>query len=229
MSTTALAVLMRWPQRGVGKSRLAAQIGVDAAHLLHRAFVADTLRWPQPRPRVLAVSGDGAALLRAQRAAPDATVVAQSSGDLGRRIAAALQVALGGDAACAVLVGTDSPSLPPQLLAACVDAARERGAAMVPAKDGGFIALAVARQAVAHCGLDWLHGGIDWSTECTAAQTVEATRRAGLHVERTAPWYDVDGAGDLDRLAADLGGDPSRAPHTLRALEALGAGMERVS
>jgi uncharacterized protein len=216
--TAALAVLMRWPRPGEGKTRLAAQIGVTAAHRLHSAFVADTLGWPAPRPRLLAVSPDDDAVAEARRCAPDAVVVRQAHGDLGVRIAAALSEALHGDAAAAVLVGTDSPSLPHRLLMACLSA----GAAMVPAEDGGFVALAISREAVARHGLDWLRSdGIEWSTAHTAAQTLAAARRAGLSLALTAPWYDVDGAADLPRLHADLRADPGRAPHTLRCLEAL--------
>lgn len=223
--TATLVVLMRWPRLGCGKSRLAAQLGVEVAHRLHRAFVADTLAWPQPRPRLLAVSpGDAAvAQARARAAAPGDAVVAQAPGDLGCRIAAALYAALRGGAECAILVGTDSPSLPHHLVAHCLDQATVAGAAMVPAEDGGFVALAVDRRATATRGLGWLHdGGIAWSTEHTAAQTQTAARRkSGLQIALTAPWYDVDEAGALARLRTDLTASPQRAPNTLRVLDAL--------
>jgi hypothetical protein len=220
MSEAALAVLMRWPRPGEGKSRLAADLGVEAAHQLHRAFVADTLAWSWPGPRVLAVAPDAAAVAAARAAVPGAVVVAQPSRDLGRRIAFGLRAALATGAHCAVLVGTDSPSLPHSLLAVCVDAASRAGAAMVPADDGGFVALAVRGS---H-RLAWLRDGIDWSTSRTAAQTCAAAGLCGLSVAVTEPWYDVDTAADLDRLHADLLGAPHRAPRTLAWLEVLGSG-----
>ena len=231
MSDAALAVLMRWPRRGQGKSRLAAEVGVDAAHRLHCAFVADTLGWPQPRPRTLAVALDAGAVAAARAAAPDALVVEQPDGDLGARIAAALQAAFRRGAQRAVLVGTDSPSLPHHLLAACLDAAAQRGAAMVPAEDGGFVALAVHRDAVHGHGLEWLQDGIAWSTDRTAAQVCAAAAARGLDVTATAPWFDVDTAADLDRLYAGLRRAPVRAPLTLRCLGELGWGgiVERAS
>lgn len=218
--TAALALLMRWPRPGEGKTRLAAQVGVPVAHRLHAAFVADTLAWPWPRPRLLAVSPDDDAVDAARVVAPDAVVMRQADGDLGTRIAALLEAALAhGDVA--VLVGTDSPSLPAELLHDCVDAARG-GAATVPAEDGGFVALAVDGGAAARCGLDWLRDGdIAWSTAHTAAQTVAAAWRCGLRVHRTVPWYDVDGAADLYRLHRDLRTGRGRAPATLGTLDAL--------
>ena len=222
MSGAALVVLMRWPRVGEGKTRLAAHLGVEYAHRLHRAFVADTLDWSAPGGRVLAVAPDHAAVTAAALAAPDAIVVAQSRGDLGRRIAAALSAAMRTGADRAVLVGTDSPSLPLCLLLECLDVAGDAGAAIVPAEDGGFIALAVRRSTATQHGLGWLHRGIDWSTARTAAQTVVAARRTGVSMASTASWYDVDEVGDLPRLHTDLGADPLQAPRTLRCLDELG-------
>jgi hypothetical protein len=232
MSATVLVVLMRWPRRGEGKSRLAADIGVDATHRLHRAFVADTLAWPAPRPRLLAVAPDAAAVAAARAAAPDAAVVAQAGGALGRRIAGALRAAFAGGAECAVLVGTDSPSLPHRLVMGCSAAAADSGAAMVPARDGGFVALALHRDVASSRGLSWLESSrIAWSTETAAGDTRGAAREGGLEIAVTAPWYDVDGVADLDRLRADLLRDPLRAPRTLHCLQALGrpVGAERAS
>lgn len=224
MSQAALAVLMRWPRPGEGKSRLAADVGVAAAHDLHRCFVADTLAWPWAGPRVLAVAPDLAAVASTRAAAPRALVVAQPDGDLGVRIARALRVALDTGATRALLVGTDSPSLPHRLLVACLDAAVRQGAAMVPAEDGGFVALAVDGAAVRAHGLHWLEdGGVAWSTDRTAAQVRAAARRRGLGVGCTTPWFDVDTVAGLERLHADLRRAPGRAPRTLRCLRRLGS------
>jgi uncharacterized protein len=229
--TTSLVVLMRWPRLGVGKSRLAAQVGVEAAHRLHCAFVADALAWPAPRPRVIAVSPDDAAVAEVRAVAPDALVVAQARGDLGHRIAGALRTALRRGVDRAVLVGTDSPSLPHRLLAQCLDHAANAGAAMVPAEDGGFVALAVHRAAARQHGLGWLRdAAIAWSTEHTAAEARAAARRSGMEITVTPPWYDVDEAGDLARLHADLVASPLRAPATLRFLDLLDvAGASRLA
>lgn len=219
MSPAVLVVLMRWPRLGEGKTRLAAQIGAVEAHELHRCFVHDTLSWPAPRPRVLAVSPDVAAVDVVRSLAPDAAVVQQDHGDLGRRIAGGLRAAFAGGAQCTVLVGTDSPSLPHGLLMDCISGASRHGAAMVPAGDGGFVALALTRRSKQRCGLAWLDADIAWSTARAAADTCRAAQRHGLDVAAVAPWYDVDTGADLDRLHADLRRDPHRAARTLRRLD----------
>jgi glycosyltransferase A (GT-A) superfamily protein (DUF2064 family) len=130
-----------------------------------------------------------------------------------------------------VQVGTDSPSLPHRLLTACAAMARGGGAAMVPAEDGGFIALGVDAAAMARTGLHWLRRDIEWSTARTAAQTVASARAAGLDLRRTAPWYDVDDAAGLGRLSTDPRVASSRAPRTLQCMEMLGfrPAVERLS
>ena len=231
MTDTVLAVLLRWPRPGEGKTRLAAEIGAAEAHALHRCLVADTLAWPAPRPRMLAVSPDAAAVVAASAVAPDADVALQESGDLGLRITGALRTAFARGARCTVLVGSDSPSLPHGLVMECAAAARRAGAAMVPATDGGFVALGVTVGAVRRHGLDWLRGDIAWSTHRTAEDTRRSARRDGLDIVPVAPWYDVDTAAVLARLHRDLLRDPDRAPRTLDCLRRrmAVAPMERAS
>ncbi len=230
MTGTALVVLMRFPRLGEGKSRLAAQIGAEAAHRLHCAVVADTLGWRRGLCTVVAVSPDDAAVAAMRVALPDCVVFAQAPGDLGCRIAAAFQLALAGGTPRAVLVGTDSPSLPRSLLAQCVDSVAPGRVGMIPAVDGGFVALAMHRDDAGRDGLRWLRDGIDWSTERTAAQTVAMAARSGLEVAAVSPWYDVDEACDVQRLHADLIASPQCAPRTLRCLDALSLGtVERAS
>jgi rSAM/selenodomain-associated transferase 1 len=215
-----LVVLMRWPVLGTGKSRLAAALGAEAAHRLHRGFVADTLRWSAAWPRLVAFNPPQARR-EVARAAPGAELVAQPAGDLGTRLDHAFAGGFAAGARRVLLVGSDSPTLPEALLEACLEAAGEGTVSLVGAQDGGFVAIAAGRAAAAR--LPALFAGVEWSTARTAAQVTARARAAGLEVRRTGAWYDVDEAGDLQRLARDLARDPGRAPRTAAAL----AGLER--
>ncbi|HEX6492376.1 MAG TPA: DUF2064 domain-containing protein, partial [Candidatus Dormibacteraeota bacterium] len=133
-----LVVLMRWPQLGTGKSRLAAALGAEAAHRLHLGFVADTLGWSAAWPRLVAYNPPEAAAAVA-RAAPGAALVAQPEGDLGVRLAHAFAAAFALGARRVLLVGSDSPTLPEELLEACLGAAVGATVSLVGADDGGFV------------------------------------------------------------------------------------------
>jgi hypothetical protein len=211
-----LVVLMRWPSPGTGKSRLAATLGAETAHRLHRGFVADTLAWSGAWPRLIAFDPPEARH-RVARAAPGAALAAQPGGDLGDRLAHAFAGGFATGARRVVLVGSDSPTLPEALLEACVEAADP--VSLVGARDGGFVAMTATRGAAAR--LPALFEGVQWSTSRTAAQVTARACAAGLAVRDVGGWYDVDEVADLDRLAADLARDPGRAPRTAAAIAGL--------
>jgi hypothetical protein len=124
----------------------------------------------------------------------------------------------------AVVLNSDSPTLPTSLLVATAAALAQPGdrAVLGPSSDGGYYLLGLK---AAHRRL---FDDIAWSTERVAAQTMERAREIGLEVYRLPVWYDVDDAESLNRLRAELGESapakgrsdalrPNRASHT-RAL-----------
>ena len=214
-----VVVLARAPQPGEGKTRLRAQLrghhAGDVDRLVH-ALAADTLEWAG-RARSLVVAGRGDAQALRDIAPCFAHHVAQRGETFGARIenAIAAGFAAGGrdGPSRVVQIGTDSPTLPDWLIDsafACLGSATD--AVLVPALDGGWIALGVARP---------LHGALTasavrWSTEHAAADTISALRAGGRDVSVLSPWYDVDDADGLRRLRRD----PSaarRAPRTSAA------------
>ncbi|MFN2450794.1 MAG: DUF2064 domain-containing protein [Candidatus Dormibacteria bacterium] len=219
--TATLVVLARVPLPGEGKTRLRRLLAAATVDAIAAAMVADTLAWSanaEGFDRVL-VAHRGAPGLLLRSAAPQAQWVEQAEGDLGARIDAALDKALeaGG---VAVQIGTDSPTLPRGLLDSTLEALDSAPAALVPADDGGWIALGITRP---------LRGallGVPWSNRATGRRTIEALRRAGLPPRVLASHYDIDEPSDLLRLAADPGAC-QRAPRTLAAVRPLLAGLLR--
>jgi rSAM/selenodomain-associated transferase 1 len=102
--------------------------------------------------------------------------------------------------AAAVVLNSDSPTLPTALLVETAAALARPGdrAVLGPSSDGGYYLL----------GLKTAHrrifGDIAWSTECVAEQTLERAREIGLDVHRLPVWYDVDDVEGLRRLYGEL-------------------------
>jgi uncharacterized protein len=213
-----LVVLMRWPAAGRGKSRLAAGLGTELAHRLHRGFVGDTLGWSAGWPRLIAFTPTGARRLLA-RAAPGAALRTQPDGDLGERLADAFAGAFALGARRVLLVGSDSPTLPEELMLACIDGAAPGTVSLVEALDGGFVAMAAARADAAR--LPRVFADVEWSSSRTSAQLTCRANAAGLEVRRAGAWYDVDEPADLERLSGDVARHPERAPRTAAALALL--------
>ena len=116
--------------------------------------------------------------------------------------------------ASAVVLNSDSPTLPTALLIEAADALTSSGvrAVLGPSTDGGYHLLGLK---TAHRRL---FEGITWGTERVAAQTLERARELKLEVHMLPAWYDIDDVEGLRRLHRELraarGGEPGLDPLT---------------
>jgi uncharacterized protein len=132
--------------------------------------------------------------------------------------------------AAAVVLNSDSPTLPTSLLIETARLLAQPGdrAVLGPSIDGGYYLLGV-KQRHRH-----LFEDVAWSTEQVARQTLERAAEIGLRVHVLAPWYDVDDIDSLTTLRSELCEDaafsaslrPHRATHSARLLRALLAGAD---
>jgi rSAM/selenodomain-associated transferase 1 len=102
--------------------------------------------------------------------------------------------------AAAVVLNSDSPTLPTSLLldTARILASPGDRAVIGPSTDGGYYLLGLK---TAHRRL---FEDIDWSTERVARQTMERACEIGLPVHVLPAWYDVDEVEALRQLHAEL-------------------------
>jgi rSAM/selenodomain-associated transferase 1 len=127
--------------------------------------------------------------------------------------------------ASAVVLNSDSPTLPTSLLVETAEILALPGdrAVLGPSTDGGYYLLGVKAP---HRRL---FDDIDWSTERVARQTVERAGEVGVPVHSLPAWYDVDDLQALRRLHAELFEGrsldralvPYRALHTTRLVSEL--------
>jgi uncharacterized protein len=96
----------------------------------------------------------------------------------------------------AVVLNSDSPTLPTALLVETAEALARPGerAVLGPSSDGGYYLLGIK---TAHCRL---FEDIAWSTARVAEQTCERAREIKLDVHTLPVWYDVDDVEGLRRL-----------------------------
>jgi hypothetical protein len=106
--------------------------------------------------------------------------------------------------ACAVVLNSDSPTLPTAYLVETAELLARPGdrAVLGPSSDGGYYLLGL-KTAHRH-----MFENIAWSTEQVARQTLERAREIGLPVHRLPVWYDVDDVDGLRRLRAELSERP---------------------
>jgi uncharacterized protein len=130
----------------------------------------------------------------------------------------------------AVVLNSDSPTLPTSLLVETAQLLAEPGerAVLGPSTDGGYYLLGLKQP---HARL---FEDIDWSTERVARQTLERAREIGLSVHILPAWYDVDDAEAMRTLHSELCEGASfasdltshKAPHTAVLLRALIGGTD---
>jgi uncharacterized protein len=100
----------------------------------------------------------------------------------------------------AVVLNSDSPTLPTTLLVETAEVLAAPGdrAVLGPASDGGYYLLGL-KQAHRRMFED-----IAWSTEHVARQTLQRAEEIGLDVHMLPTWYDVDDLATLRMLHAEL-------------------------
>lgn len=120
-------------------------------------------------------------------------LVAQSQGDIGRRMAAVTRAAFRDGADAVMLLGTDSPHMAEGRLLAAARALDEYDVVVGPVEDGGYDLIAMRAPHLA------LFSDIDWSTERVFQQTCAIARREGLALWKLPESFDVDTPDALKR------------------------------
>lgn len=205
MTRTAAIVFAKEPRPGRAKTRLAAGVGAERACALAEAFLLDTLGQVRAAGLELWVAFDPAeARGWFLERAPDARLVPQADGDLGARMAAAVQAALDDGAERVLCLGMDTPHASPDALTRAAHALANSDLVIGPSEDGGYWLLG---QRAVH---PEVFEDMPWSASHLLEETLRRTRE--LIVTRAEATFDVDEPGDLERLRALLGEDPRRAP-----------------
>ena len=193
-----MLVVAKAPVPGTVKTRLGADIGMDAAARVAAASLLDTVAACSSASTDchLSLAGDLDGAVRGDelRAALSGwTVHPQEGADFAERLADAHSRVPGP----VVQVGMDTPHLTRALLWQAAAGLARYDAVLGPAEDGGWWALALRdpTQATALAG-------VAMSTATTGADTRAALVAAGLSVGTTAALRDVDTVEDADAVAA---------------------------
>ncbi|GIV80141.1 MAG: hypothetical protein KatS3mg050_4535 [Litorilinea sp.] len=221
-----LSVVAKRPAPGQTKTRLCPPLDGTAAATLYACFLQDTLSLMRQVPdvcRTLAYAPpEELAYFRAL--APDFALVPQQGADLGERLdnllSGLLQEAGTPGPSQAVVMDSDSPTLPPAYLADAFQAL-DQGADVVlgPCDDGGYYLIGLTRPQPR------LLREVTMSTDHVLQDTLAIARELGLAVALLPTWYDVDTAAELERLEQELATLPATvAPATRGWFAARGLG-----
>lgn len=223
-----LGLFAKYPQPGRVKTRLADWIGPLAAAELAVAMTADLLdrfRATADRRWLGFAPVDELSEPHFRRAGgPEWELWPQPDLDLGGRMHAFFAAANPNSDDIAVLIGSDSPSLPEPIVAEAFMKLRDANCVLGPATDGGYYLIGCRGTPAG------LFAGVHWSQPTVLSQTVDLAIRHGLRLAELPPWYDIDTLQDLQMLAGHLqlsqaAGGVLQAPRTRLVLDSLGTGQ----
>lgn len=208
----SLLVVAKRPAAGQTKTRLCPPLTAEAAAALYECFLRDTLDIMRAVPG--ATCGIGylpeAAVNYFRALAPDMALAPQRGANLGERLDHLLTDALDAGAQQAVVMDSDSPTLPAAYVAeAFVRLDGPDDVVLGPCDDGGYYLIGLKRPQPR------LLREVQMSTPFVVRDTLALARELGLRAALLPTWYDVDTAAELDRLRVELAGpSTTTARHT---------------
>ena len=201
-SKNCLLVFVRLPEKGKVKSRLAAAVGEENACHLYRSFVSDLLS------TVSGPAASGAYALelfydppeqgRAVRAWLGEEYICrpQEGADLGERMGNALAQSFARGFRKAILIGSDIPDLPAEIIAEGFSRLETNDAVIGPSPDGGYYLIGFRSDR-----FSWrMFQGISWGSDRVFKKTMDFFASLDYRTFALPLWRDIDNIEDLRDL-----------------------------
>ena len=196
-----LLVFAKAPQPGAVKTRLIPALGAQAAADLARRMLLHTLEQAK-------AAGVGVVEL-CMSPAPGAPAWAgvdlpdgiersdQGAGDVGQRMARAVDRVTTTLGQPVLLMGTDCPALSAQHIAQAAAALAQHDAVIIPVADGGYVLIGL------HAPCPEVFTDMAWSTDTVASETLQRMAAQGLKVWTGPLLHDIDEPVDLVHVPSE--------------------------
>ena len=216
----ALIVFVKSPIAGNVKTRLIPHLTSEESAGLYRCFVVDILNALEP----LAQDGRLVVAYEPSSRMPDLSWTGfrrppeffrQEGKSLGERLGHAFGVAFGRGCRQVVIIGSDSPTLPPAYVDQAFAALNDADIVLGPATDGGYYLIGLSRPCLK------LFDNVAWSTDQVFERTARNAQDVGYRLRVLPEHYDIDTVADLIVLHRELAAKSSLTPQTRRFLSNL--------
>jgi len=213
-------MFVKYPEKGKVKSRLSQYWNEDMVVRLYRAFIEDLLAslsggdyrfriayHPRERGRDFPKEFGNTFLY-----------MPQTGTDLGKKMHNVFNQCFSDGFHAVVIIGSDSPDLPPQIIKEAFQALEKSGAVIGPACDGGYYLIGFGRESFTPEAFE----GIAWGTDSVGKTTMDALKRAGINVHVLPAWRDIDRPEDIIALINDSGKTGFAGSKTISCLQNYG-------
>jgi len=205
-----LVIMAKAPRPGAVKTRLTPSLPLQAAAALCRCLLEDTLALARSlgSVEVAVMCPDSDVNELASLAGQGARVVAQKGEGLAAGLTSVFAHFAGDHQRRVIAFNSDSPHLPGSVLEDAFESLRAHDVVVGPTHDGGYYLVG------AKTSHPTLFAGDGLGTSSALERLLSRARVLELSVAFADPFYDIDLAADLIRLAAELRQAPARAPRT---------------
>jgi hypothetical protein len=209
-SDRVLVIMAKAPRPGAVKTRLTSSIPVQAVTAFYRCLLDDTLALAgslgNVQVAIMCPQSDVNEL--AQLAGNAASVVAQKGDGLAAGLTSVFAHFAEHHQRRTIAFNSDSPHLPRSVLEDAFEILAAHDLVVGPTDDGGYYLVGAK---ASHPALFARNG---MGTSSALETLLSRARDLALSIGFAEPFYDIDVADDLTRLAAELRLAPTRAPRT---------------
>jgi uncharacterized protein len=209
-----LVIMAKAPRPGAVKTRLSPSISPEALIDFYGCLLYDTLTLTRSlsdvEVAIMCPDSDVGGLIKL--AGTEASVVAQKGEGLAAGLTSVF-ARFAKDRRRVIAFNSDSPHLPPSVLEGAFETLAAHEIVVGPTHDGGYYLVG------AKASHPTLFTGDGMSTSSALERLLSRARVLELSVGFAAPFYDIDVAEDLTRLAEELRQAPEKARRTARWLK----------
>lgn len=215
-----LIMFVKFPEQGRVKSRLAKDLGAEAAANLYRCFVDDLSERFSKEPYKLCLAFHPTEKENEMREmlGDEFSCIPQTGDDLGERMKLAFLRCFSEGGRSVVLIGSDIPDLPARIVDEAFCALDEKDSVIGPAADGGYYLLGF-KQDTFNANV---FQGIPWGGETVFHDTMNLLRMAGAPVHVLPAWRDIDKYEDIAALIKNSKDTSFANSKTMLYLKAIG-------
>jgi uncharacterized protein len=209
-SDRLLVIMAKAPRPGAVKTRLAPSLSPEAVTDFYCCLLDDTLALARSlddvQVAIMCPELDVKDLT--ELAGNDTTVVSQKGAGLAAGLTSVFAHFVHSHERRIIAFNSDSPHLPRSVLEGAFETLAAHDVVVGPTHDGGYYLVG------AKASHPTLFANDGMGTSSALERLLARTRTLALSVGFAAPFYDIDVADDLTRLAEELRLAPERAPRT---------------
>jgi uncharacterized protein len=214
-SDRVLVIMAKAPRPGAVKTRLTPSLSPEAVTAFYRCLLDDTLELARSlgdvEVAIMCPEPDVNELARL--AGKDVSVVAQKGEGLAAGLTSVFAHFAEGHPRRTIAFNSDSPHLPRSVLEDAFTTLAAHDVVVGPTDDGGYYLVGAKASYPALFARDGM------GTSNALERLLLNARALELSIGFSDPFYDIDVADDLTRLAAELRPAPMRAPRTAQWLK----------